>query len=61
MLLTKFDCWFDDEKYISMKYISLIVKKKKNKIDDLFARNKIISRPYLNKYLFQWNKYISHK
>ena len=57
MLLTKFDC--HDEIYISMKYISLIVKK--NKIDDLFARNKIISRPYLNKYLFQWNKYISHK
>jgi len=48
MLLTTFlsilisyeKTWFDDEIYVSVKYISLIVK---NKIDGLFARNKILS------------------
>jgi len=67
MLLTKFDC--DDEiLYISMKYILFLwnifyfceiyfINCKKNKIDGLFVRNKILFCAYLNKYLFQWNKY----
>jgi len=57
MLLTKFDC--DEEIYISVKNIFHFSEiypincKKKNKIDGLFARNKILFRSYLNKYLFQ--------